>query len=389
MTEKDLIKQLKNLQETKAETNWKGSLRRFLLQKTAETKETTPEKKEPWLGVFSDKFFQISHFLNLGRLRFVPRPVMALGAIVLVLVGGIFTVSAAEDATPGSPLYFARIVKEKAQLAATLDQEDKTRLGIKFASNHARDISAVLDSEEFRNNPNQKDLDRLSQNFEENIESVKIRLQAIKEKEDKTSEEVSETEPESDTPEEKDSSTEIATLDDASQTGTQEQQERDDSSEEAEESQDQEATETEESFFSVDSSRDEEGIQVHTQDRQPDTSTEEASKTEQEKMDDQVSQELEKAEEIMDQRDYDKDRLSQLITRAEELFAQGKYDQVRQVLDEFMIEIENQKNSSQEQEEEESSGEVKGVSEKATSTDQEQEDVATSTATSTEESQEE
>jgi hypothetical protein len=97
---------------------------------------------------------------------------------VVVIGGGIFGVQASNYSNPGDSLYIAKIISNKAKLAITFDEEKKTKMRIRFASDHAKDITKFLaESDPKEEN---KETEKLSKNFKEQIDSVKTKLKEIK-----------------------------------------------------------------------------------------------------------------------------------------------------------------------------------------------------------------
>src|SRR6056297_1608312 len=185
MTEKELAKKLKQLQRIEADSKWKKEFRNVLWQKVSSEKFNYADlasSKEK----FYSRFFEFCKKLNPKKIKQVPQPAFMVGAVVLlILAGGVVTVNATDNAKPDSPFYFARIIKEKARLAATFNEDKKTKMGIKFASNHAKDISEVLSGPEYRGDQNPEEKKKLSRDFKENINSVKMQLEEMKATEEK------------------------------------------------------------------------------------------------------------------------------------------------------------------------------------------------------------
>jgi hypothetical protein len=97
---------------------------------------------------------------------------------VVVIGGGIFGVQASNYSNPGDSLYIAKIISNKAKLAITFDEEKKTKMRIRFASDHAKDITKFLAESDPKEET--KETEKLSKNFKEQIYSVKTKLKEIK-----------------------------------------------------------------------------------------------------------------------------------------------------------------------------------------------------------------
>jgi len=167
MNEKELIEKLKMLKEVRLEASWKQESRGVLLSQISNA-----VSEEVRFG-FANK---LSYFFK-SFFSFVPRSAWAGISMLVILVSGALSVYAANYSKPGDSLYTARILKEKAQLAMTFNQEDKARLDMKMANNHAKEISEVLANPKYKGDD--KKAEQLAQNFEQEINTVKERLSEI------------------------------------------------------------------------------------------------------------------------------------------------------------------------------------------------------------------
>ena len=168
MDNQTLIKQLKSLQSIKPDENWKNSNRAVLFNQSAGS-VTVAEKEE--MG-FSGKAWQkkISIFLH--------QPALAVILVCFLVIGGsALSLEASRWPNPGSSLYIARVVSEKAQLAITFNEQKKAKLDFQFTNNHIKDITADLAKV---NEDNQVKAAELTQNFKKEIATAKTKLRAIK-----------------------------------------------------------------------------------------------------------------------------------------------------------------------------------------------------------------
>jgi len=109
--------------------------------------------------------------------KVISKPVYALGALVVVLVtGSLFSHQVFGNAKPNDSLYIARIISEKAKLNTMFNSDDRNKLAVQFATEHAQDISAVLSNPEFNNDANKAEVAKLNASFNEEINNVKNRI---------------------------------------------------------------------------------------------------------------------------------------------------------------------------------------------------------------------
>jgi len=179
MNEKDLLEQLNKFKGIKPDQNWKEKNREILLKQVFNAEV----ENENFAG-----FDWIKGFAGSLRPHFLSNVHYSSVAVVLVLVfvmgGGVFSLKAAQNTKPGDSLYLAKIATEKTQLALTIGEKNKVRLGITFAGNRAEEIDKVL-SENNDNNSNtlneenREKVEKLVSDFKKEIDSVKTRLAKI------------------------------------------------------------------------------------------------------------------------------------------------------------------------------------------------------------------
>lgn len=383
----DLIKQLKNLKQVKPEKSWKEENREFLLSQISKEQE---EKLELTLTEkVSEKF---SYALSLFKTAIIKPAWVGVAAIVLLVLGGGAMVQASSDAKPGSFLYYARIVKEKAQLATTFDKEEKTKMGIKFASEHAKDITEVMNNPGFRD---EEATQKLSHDFEQRLESVKSGLKNIgdREEENEESEEKDKREKNNssnnkkeDGPSTPSASSEQEGSGQGNDTKVAANDTKEDEKEEETGENNSKERDDDEEFFSVESGKDNDGFEVFepgddknendTIENQEDFGTMEngeeesvaTSETATASIGDKVSDKLADVENLAEENGYsESDKLSSLIGEAEQLFKNKEYDKAREKIEEFMSIIDN------------TQGEVRGAEETSTSTDESEDDQSSTT----------
>jgi hypothetical protein len=162
MTEKELIKKLNSLKSIKLDSNFKEESGRVLYNQISNSSGGFTAS----LNVFQKAF------------GYIAQPMWAVFFVVVVIGGGIFGVQASNYSNPGDSLYIAKIISNKAKLAITFDEEKKTKMRIRFASDHAKDITKFLAESDPKEET--KETEKLSKNFKEQIYSVKTKLKEIK-----------------------------------------------------------------------------------------------------------------------------------------------------------------------------------------------------------------
>ncbi len=169
--EKELIKKLNILKEkTQPRAAWKKETKEFLLSQISNLEK----KREISLyenSVFTEKkgFFSIIH-----------QPAWAVFCILLIIIGGgAISARAARNIKPGNSLYIARIISEKAQVAMVFNKEKKARLDMKFAHNHAKEITEVLADSNFNRDDNKVKVAKLNRDFKQELGIVKEKIEEI------------------------------------------------------------------------------------------------------------------------------------------------------------------------------------------------------------------
>jgi hypothetical protein len=169
MNDQELIKKLNILKEIKPESAWKQETRDILLAQVSNS-----VSEEVKVSAFE---MIVYNFKN--SFSFLPATAWTVICLILILTGGVTGTLAAKNSKPGDPLYIAKIVKEKIQLAMTFDREDKARLDMKLANIHAKEITEVLSSPNFNFAGNQRKAEQLAQSFNQEINTVKQRYSEI------------------------------------------------------------------------------------------------------------------------------------------------------------------------------------------------------------------
>ncbi|MGI6374149.1 MAG: hypothetical protein ACOX0C_02325 [Patescibacteria group bacterium] len=177
MSDKELIKQLKQLKTIKPEASWTSDNRALLLSQIANAGATK---------LSAGRLFLIN--LNCS-LRALARPAYALGAFVIILVVGIFSHQLLTSIKPTDSLYIARIISEKAKLSTVISPAERDALSLKFSLSHATDISEVLADPSFNTVENQVKVAKLNDSFNKELENIRTKIATIKPKSEPTANE--------------------------------------------------------------------------------------------------------------------------------------------------------------------------------------------------------
>jgi hypothetical protein len=168
---KNILSQLHNLKDIKPDKQWKTESQEFLRAHISGGVET---------GVFSKVMVWVKDFAKVSS-----QPAFALSAFVLILVTGvIFSNPILSDAKPNDSLYIARIISEKAQLNMTFNKESRDKLSAQFATNHAKDITNLMNDPDFHSQEDSEGkIANLSNDFNKEINSARESINNINERE--------------------------------------------------------------------------------------------------------------------------------------------------------------------------------------------------------------
>ena len=168
MKERDLLQKLNNLKNIRPDDAWKQSQRDLLLTQIS---NSAPKELSAWGDfyiVFKNSFKTFS------------QPAVAFASFVcLMFVSAVFGHSWLSSAKPNDVMYPARVISEKVKLNTVIDKDAREKLEVQFASEHASDIASVLADPKFNTPANETQIAKLSQSFNQEIETVKTRLNTI------------------------------------------------------------------------------------------------------------------------------------------------------------------------------------------------------------------
>lgn len=108
------------------------------------------------------------------------RPATAFASmVIMLLVGGVYSHRFFAAAKPNDSLYIARIISEQVKLSTTFNSATRDKLAVQYASEHAKDITAVLANPEFNQEENQEQVAKLNNSFKSEVETVKKGISRI------------------------------------------------------------------------------------------------------------------------------------------------------------------------------------------------------------------
>ncbi|MFP4514853.1 MAG: hypothetical protein ACLFNO_02500 [Parcubacteria group bacterium] len=173
---KSLLTQVHKLRDIQPDKQWKAESQEFLRAQISDDVKT---------GAFFKVMVWIKDFAKVSS-----QPAFALAAFILILITGtVFFNPMLSDAKPNDSLYIARIISEKAQVNMTFNKENRDRLSAQFATNHAKDITNLINDPNFQSNEDSKDkIADLSNDFNKEINSARESINNINRRDELASE---------------------------------------------------------------------------------------------------------------------------------------------------------------------------------------------------------
>ncbi|PLX20937.1 hypothetical protein C0584_04090 [Candidatus Parcubacteria bacterium] len=177
MNEKDILKKLNSYKAIKADKTWKKENRQVLFNQIMNSSSGNEAdfsfaKIANAFKIYSDTFYN-------GIVKRMGQPVLLTSMIVLVVLGGgVMSIDASRDATPGDSLYIAKKISEKTKFALTFSEKKKAQLNVSFAENRAKEIAQVM-ADEKPETEKQEIVERLTGDFKKEISNVKNRIEKI------------------------------------------------------------------------------------------------------------------------------------------------------------------------------------------------------------------
>ncbi|MFA6514244.1 MAG: hypothetical protein WCT50_03100 [Patescibacteria group bacterium] len=168
MQQKDLISKLNSLKNISPDSAWIKSNRELFL---AQISNSGASELSAW-QIFFINFKSV--------IKASSQPAFALTTFMVVLVASsIFSHKIFSQAKPNDSLYIARIISEKAKLNTVLDFQERNKMAVKFAADHAKDITTVLSDPSFNNEENKDQVAKLNDSFNEEMDTIKNRMVSL------------------------------------------------------------------------------------------------------------------------------------------------------------------------------------------------------------------
>ncbi len=165
MTDKDLIAKLNSLKNINPDQSWLAGNRELLISQISNSGAL---KLSAW-KVFVINFNSFT--------KAASRPAYALGTFALILItASLFSHQVFSSAKPNDSLYIARIISEKAKLNTMFNSDERNKLAVQFATEHAQDISVILSDPQFNNDSNKDQVAKLNESFNKEIKSAKTHI---------------------------------------------------------------------------------------------------------------------------------------------------------------------------------------------------------------------
>lgn len=169
MKDKELLLKLNGLKSIAPDKKWKSSSREILYSQISNSTARLYKKDEIEEGFFAMWPQKLA--------RVFSQPAFAVFLVVFLIAGGgLVSAKVAKKSTPGDSLYIARVISERAQLAITFNDTQKTKLNIKFANDRAKDITQTLKESEFKSEKEIAQKENLVKSFRKEINNVKAEL---------------------------------------------------------------------------------------------------------------------------------------------------------------------------------------------------------------------
>jgi len=168
MTEHDFIKQLKELKQIKPDNSWLKSNREIL---SSQIMNSGAKELSIWHRLIID----VRSFTQV-----ISQPVLVVGSLLLFVTGAsAFGYLAFNRAKPNESLYIARIISEKAKLSTIFNNEEKAKMEVQFAADHAEAITEVLANADASQH-SEDAVAQLNEDFNKEIDTVRTRIVSMK-----------------------------------------------------------------------------------------------------------------------------------------------------------------------------------------------------------------
>lgn len=169
MKDKELLDQLNNLKAIKPDSQWKERNRSVLMNQIYGAKA---DKEAPSFNLFQ------SFLKTLPKFAFdlAGQPAMVVVFILFFVFGGsVLSVNYARDTKPGDSLYIAKLISERTKEALTFSDKEKAQLVIKHAQNRADELHQAMEDPDY----DDEKVGKLADNAQKEIAKARERLEKI------------------------------------------------------------------------------------------------------------------------------------------------------------------------------------------------------------------
>ncbi|MFH1187660.1 MAG: DUF5667 domain-containing protein [bacterium] len=178
MTNKEILKKLKSVNEIIPNERWVSKNRSDLLLRIKESRPVCE------LNVWNRIFALLK--LNFGFLldmilpqRFVDnfaRPLAVSFVGAMIVVGSISTIGISQNTTPGNILYPVKIIGENVQLSFTANVEDKARLEMEFAGRRIKELNKLVAENKLSSADLDEKVNKVALKLQNNIQTANVHL---------------------------------------------------------------------------------------------------------------------------------------------------------------------------------------------------------------------
>jgi hypothetical protein len=183
MTNREILKKLKSINEINPDERWVSKSRSDLLLQIKEdslvVKHNILNKVLAWLKVNFGFFLDI-----MLPHRFVDtfgRPVIISFVGAMILVGGMSTIGMSQGTVPGDILYPVKIAGESVQLSLTSTAEGKVRIEMEFAGRRIEELNKLAATNKLSALQFEEKINKVTNKLKKNVNTVNIHLAKLDE----------------------------------------------------------------------------------------------------------------------------------------------------------------------------------------------------------------
>lgn len=183
MTNKEILKKLKLINQINPDQRWVSKNRSDLLLQIKEDRSVSHEKT--WSKITGWLELNFGFLLNIMiPHRFIDafgRPVIISLVGAMILVSTMSTIGMAQNTMPGDILYPIKIVGENIQLSLTPTVEGKARIEMEFAGRRIEELNKLAAANKLSVSKFEEKVKKITDKLEKNINTVNIHLARLDE----------------------------------------------------------------------------------------------------------------------------------------------------------------------------------------------------------------